>query len=99
MDAERRRHERYPFTCGVKGEQKGTNQPEPAFAVIGEIVDLSADGAGAIGDRNLAPYSILPWRISVPGVPVALPVLAQVRWVQAVDPEGRAFRYGLTFLS
>lgn len=76
--------------------------PEPEAAVptvvTGKVVDVSANGAGVIGDYLVTKFSVVPWRFHLPNVPVALPVLAQVRWVEPVVSQKNTFRLGLTFL-
>ena len=52
-----------------------------------------------MGDRPLAKFTVMPWRFSLPDVPVTLPVLAQVRWVEPVASQESAFRLGLIFIA
>lgn len=101
MHVERRRHVRYPFSCDVEGGPSTRPEQEPAVTTVlaGKVVDISTDGVGVIGDRPLAKLTVVPWRFHLPDVPVALPVLAQVRWVEPVASQENTFRLGLTFLA
>lgn len=100
MDVERRQQTRYPFSCDIEGGPS-TRQKEPEATTVlsGRVVDLSAGGVGVIGDCALAKFTVVPWRFHLPDVPVPLPVLAQVRWVEPVDSQKNAFRLGLIFLA
>lgn len=100
MNLERRQHTRYPFSCDVTGgpSTRG-NQSEITAVLTGQLVDLSPGGAGVVTDRPLPEFTVIPWRLHLPDVPVALPVLAQVRWVQPVAARDDAFRLGLLFLA
>lgn len=101
MSVERRRCVRYPFSCHVKGGPSTRRNQESAVATVfnGKVVDLSVNGAGVIGDRPLARLTVVPWSFLLPDVPVALPVLAQVRWVERVISQENTFRLGLTFIA
>jgi hypothetical protein len=100
MDVERRQQTRFPFRCDVTGGPSKRQNHEPAATTIvsGQVVDVSANGACVIGDRPPVKFTVLPWRFDLPGVPVALPVLAQVRWVEPVPSQDNTFRIGLSFL-
>jgi hypothetical protein len=52
-----------------------------------------------IGDHSAEQFALLPCRFRFPAVPVPVPVLAQVRWVQAVPSQEDAFRIGLIFIA
>ncbi|MGH9199118.1 MAG: PilZ domain-containing protein [Acidimicrobiia bacterium] len=98
MHEERRRSSRYAFSCNVESGPSRSSNQQVTPALRGRIVDLSETGAGLIGDRGLPEFTVAPFRFRVPDVPVPLPVLAQVRWVQPVGSDENSFRLGLTFL-
>lgn len=98
MSVERRQHDRHAFSCDVQGGPS-TRLPAVTTVITGKVVDLSTGGACVIGDRPLAKLTVVPWRFQLPDVPVALPVLAQVRWVEPVVSQENMFRLGLTFLA
>ena len=100
MDVERRQEARYSFSCDIEGAPSThRNQEAEATTVLsGKVVDLSASGVGVVGDYALAKFTVVPWRFHLPDVPVALPVLAQVRWVEPVVSPENTFRLGLAFL-
>jgi hypothetical protein len=97
---ERRQHPRYAFSCDVTGGPSRLPHGESAVFTVctAKVVDVGANGACVIGDCPLTKFAVLPWRFDLPGVPVALPVLAQVRWVEPVPSEEGTFRVGLSFL-
>ena len=101
MNVERRRHRRYPFSCDISGGPSTRQNQEASTGTVlhGKVVDVSTNGVGVIADRPLAASTVVPWRFYLPDVPVALPVLAQVRWVEAIASQKNAFRLGLTFLA
>lgn len=101
MHVERRQHPRYAFSCHITGGPSTRRHPEAAVATVltGKVVDVSAIGAGVIGDRPLAKFTVVPWRFYLPDVPVVLPVLAQVRWMEPVPSQQNTYRLGLTFLA
>jgi len=101
MDPERRQHARYRFSCDVIGgpSTRGNQESDVTIVLSGKVVDLSAGGACVMGDRPLAKFTVMPWRFSLPDVPVTLPVLAQVRWVEPVASQESAFRLGLIFIA
>jgi len=67
--------------------------------LTGKVVDISANGACIIGNIPLTTFTVMPWRLELPGVPVSLAVLAQVRWVKRLSPQDDGFRIGLSFLT
>jgi hypothetical protein len=101
MDEDRRRNTRHVFRCRVEvGRLKGERADSTAPAFVGEVVNVSQDGMCVTGDRSVERYAVAPWRFYLPGVPVTLPVLAQVRWVESpADPERGLFHLGLLFLT
>jgi hypothetical protein len=101
MDPERRRHTRYRFSCNVTGgpSTRGTQESDITVVLHGQLVDLSTGGAGVVTDRPLTKFTVIPWRLYLPDVPVPLPVLAQVRWVEPAASRASAFRLGLAFLA
>jgi len=59
-------------------------------------VDISAGGACVLGERSIEQFDVMTCQFLFPGVPVPVPVLVQVRWIQPSRPG--AFRIGLSFL-
>jgi len=62
------------------------------------VIDLSAEGAGVIGDLPDDRFEVLTWKFHIPDVPFPLPVLAQIRWVDPISSPGNTVRLGLLFL-
>lgn len=96
MPDERRNEPRHAFVCGIEGgplRRGGSNT-----SVTGRVVNISESGLGIVADQQLAPQVVLSWRLLLPGLP-SVPVLAQVRWVQAVPLVENSFRLGLKFLA
>jgi hypothetical protein len=95
MPDERRHEPRQPFVCGIEGEPQRRG---PKTAISGRVVNISESGLGIVADQQLAPQVVMSWRLLLPGLP-SVPVLAQVRWVQAVPRVENSFRLGLKFLA
>ena len=70
--------------------------------VLSEDVSRAAiasnGGACVVIDTPVEPLRVMPFRFGFPDVPVLLPVLAQVRWVEPLTSAERAFRAGLRFI-
>jgi hypothetical protein len=94
MPDERRNEPRHAFVCGIEG---GPLRRKPKSSVTGRVVNVSESGLGIVADQQLAPQTVISWRLQLPGLP-SLPVLAQVRWAQAVPHDHHSFRLGLKFL-
>ena len=97
---ERRKAPRYPLSCDIEAVPSTTGpDQEPAPETIhGTVVNFSAGGACLLGERSLEPFSVLPCQFRFPGVPASIPVLTQVRWVEAVESQEGVFRIGLHFM-
>lgn len=98
---ERRSGRRYPVAGDIESPsserhaQEGGELPR----IQGKVLNLSAGGACVTGDRSVEPFTILPCRFRFQKVPVPVPVLAQVRWVQPVPSQENTFRVGLLFIT
>jgi hypothetical protein len=103
MREEKRRHQRYPITCELRG--KALTPLEPAgdapHAVNGDLRGVITDIGG--GGLCLSPESLIEvtdplvcW-ILTPEMPVGIPTLLQVRWALK-DGQGHTYRLGLQFL-
>ncbi len=101
---DRRQEPRHPFSCQFEGTLSNSpsqlkNQPN---TLSGAIVDVSAGGACVVTDEPAEPFALLQARFRVPGVPVPIPSLMQVRWVRQQAPvpfRKGSFRLGLAFLT
>jgi len=101
---ERRKRSRYPLTCDVEAlPSKDANavkqDREQTTAVRGTAVNVSCGGACILGEGSLEQFSICRCLFHFPGVPVPVPLLMQVRWVEPVPAGDRAFRIGLSFIA
>src|SRR5262245_51826718 len=96
---ERRQDARRPFVCEVESllpKDRNGERSEP-HTIRGRVVNISLGGACVIADRPTERGAVLAFRLRVRGVPVSMPVLAQVRWVRPVPSRANAFRTGLRF--
>ena len=98
---ELRKEIRYPLTCGVEavpstGRDQESGKPR---TFRGTVVNISAGGACVLGEQPVEPFSVFLSRFHFPGVPVPVPVLTQVRWVEPVPSGKSAFRVGLFFIA
>jgi hypothetical protein len=94
MPDERRNEPRHSFVCGIEG---GPLRRGSKTSIAGRVVNISESGLGIIANQQLPPQTVISWRLQLPGLP-SLPVLAQVRWVEAVPQDENSFRLGLKFL-
>ena len=97
---ERRNEPRYPLTCDVDTVPSASLDLEGQRpqTVRGTVVNVSAGGACVLGERSVEQFGVLPCRFHFPGVPVPVPVLTQVRWIEPVPSREGVFRIGLFFL-
>ena len=97
--AERRLHPRYPLNPGL---------PNVALALQGlhneghellraQIQNLSTSGVCLLGDRPLELSQVFRCEIQLPGLPVGIPTLLQVRWIDR-PLDAHAYRVGLQFV-
>lgn len=96
---ERREAARYASSGSVGGRVPGANADSAPVFFRGHITDLSNDGACVMIDRYLDPLKVLPFRFGFPDVPVLLPILGQVRWIEPSASTTHAFRVGLRFIA
>jgi len=96
---DQRQERRYPFSGLVRahdlplyGLSKALRRPIP-----GIVKDISSGGLSILSDRALKPSSLLRCAIRFSDLPVSLPVLSQVRWIQR-DGGERKYKIGLQFL-
>jgi hypothetical protein len=95
---ERRKEYRYPLECSV--EAAPSKQGRVNLQTLrGTVVNVSSGGACVVGGQFVEPLSIFPTRFRFPGVPVPVPVLTQVRWIEPAGFEESTFRIGLVFLA
>ena len=95
---ERRFHIRFPFKIPVSYEVMGDElHPPGKVPAEAETVDLSHGGARiCLKSRMLKGDTVLAVRISITEVGITLPVLAQVKWIRAVENGG--YQAGLMFM-
>jgi hypothetical protein len=99
MAMERREMPRYAARGNVAGLLPGEGASEEVPATLrGRVINLSNGGACVVVDRFVEPLKVLPFRFGFPDLPVLLPVLAQVRWIES-SAEEQAFRIGLQFIA
>jgi hypothetical protein len=99
---DRRSELRYQFACGVEPLSSATDRHdgEGAEAANAVVVNVSSGGACILAAKaSVEPFSVLPWKFQFPNVPVRVPVLAQVRWIEPVSVGAERVRIGLLFLA
>ena len=94
---ERRTQPRYPLTCDIEAvpstdREKESGKPQ---TIRGTVVNVSAGGACVIGEQSIKQFTVLLCQFHFPGVPVPVPVLMQVRWIEPVPSRKSSFRIGL----
>jgi len=96
---ERRSEPRYPFSCNITAYELtayGLRQAR-GRSIQGTVADISAGGLSLLTDRRMKLSSLIRCEIHLSNLPVAIPVLSQVRWVRK-NPRGQKHRIGLQFL-
>ena len=98
---ERRSEPRHPLTCEVQplAPSAPIGHNGRASTVRGTVVNVSAGGACVLAERAVEPHTVLPFNFAFPAVPVPVPVLMQVRWIEPVAPRSELYRIGLSFLA
>ena len=99
MNSERRRHSRYPVRIELIARELGSleytdDDVNSSFRAVAE--NISAWGLCLVAPQRIPESSIVCCKVSVPGIPAAIPVLMKVQWVRKA--EDRKFRVGLKHL-
>lgn len=97
---DRRRYPRYPFTCVVRARELsvlGLSRQKKGV-VRGWIQNVSKGGLCILTNQALDAANLVRCEISLFKIPVAIPVVLRVRWVDK-NPEGRGYRIGAQFLT
>ena len=97
---ERRSEPRYPFSCNITAYELtayGLTQAR-GRSIQGTVKDISAGGLSLLTDRRIKLSTLIRCEIHISNVPVAIPVLSQVRWVRK-NAKGQKHRIGSSFLS
>lgn len=95
---EARHYPRYAVHCKVSAHVLSSSglSREEEEAIDGEVQNISNGGFCLLLEKPCEASSLLRCEIVLPGIPVAIPTLAQVRWMQAT-PEG-TYVAGVQFL-
>src|SRR5262249_44127405 len=101
---ERRKGPRFPLTCVVEAlpardPSRGDQPEEKARAVRGTVVNVSDGGACMLGHASLEQFGICRCMFHIPGMPVPLPLLTRVRWVESAPAGEGPVRIGLSFIA
>ena len=98
-DGERRLHPRYPLNPGLPNVAvvlQGLHN-EGHELLRSQIQNLSTSGVCLLGDRPVELSQVFRCEILLPGLPVGIPTLLQVRWIDR-PPDAHAYRVGLQFV-
>ena len=67
------------------------------FQLLGETENIGIGGVCVLSDGSVPVNAVLRCELGLPGAPIGIPTLMQVRWAsEAADKKG--FRLGLQFL-
>src|SRR6266480_2567783 len=97
--ADQRRQRRYPFSCEVRAHDLplyGLSKDRRGL-IRGRVKDISSGGLSLLSNHTVKPSSLVRCEIRFSDLPVRIPVLSQVRWIQK-DPGVRKYTIGLQFL-
>ncbi len=83
-DQERRRHTRYPVRGDLTGDLLSTMETpkETEQPFRGEVQNLSVGGLCVITPRAISRLVLIRCEVRVADLPVSIPTLVQVRWVE-----------------
>ena len=95
----KRLHERFPFAAPLNASQLSlTDKPRPALAVLrGKTENISTGGVCVRTKRALKTAGLVRCELRLPGIPVHVPILAQVRWIEKRSGPN-PYRVGLQFI-
>jgi len=96
--SERRTRERFPYAIEVMvqelpGETPPSVAPDPVF---GYLHNVSQRGMCVSSSVPLIVSKVVRCDVGIKDLPVSVPTVAQVRWVQKIN--SRSFRCGLRYL-
>ena len=96
--SERRVDERFPVTVTLTVQElsRWRKTPLAKSGVRGVIFNVSKNGIGISTAAPLTYATVVRCDVAVKNLPVSIPTLAQVRWVQR--SHGGEYRSGLTYL-
>ena len=97
---EKRHSPRFPWVAEVRGSfltPLEMADEESPLSLEGVTENVGRAGVGVLCDRPLPPTSVLRCEFELPGEPVRIPTLMQVRWSDKVEGK-RQCKAGLQFL-
>src|SRR6266853_4184982 len=91
----RRRYPRFPITGELKVSRLGLFrvQGQPEQVVEGEIQNISSGGLCVLTSQPLTVSDVFRGEIGLAPIPITIPVLSDVRWVQKLGED--LYRIGL----
>ena len=95
---ERRRTPRYGCAGTVEATLPGDRTGKRPRTLSGQVINLSSSGACISADRLVERLTVLSLKFRLPGVPVQLPVLAEVLWIASCHSKKDPLRLGLVFI-
>src|SRR5215212_9150656 len=96
---DRRSEQRYPYLCDVEHVSSASAAAEDAPIVRSKVLNVSTGGACILATGcSVEAFSVLPCTFQFPGVPIGVPVLAQVRWIERPPADATRLRIGVSFL-
>jgi hypothetical protein len=96
---EKRGAPRFPWTAeisGVVSSELGVTE-QPQTVLHGLAKNIAIGGIGIMGDRPIAPGTVLRCEISIQEAPVHIPTLLKVCWSDDIEANGQ-YKLGLLFL-
>ena len=94
-----RKESRHSFVCDVDAAPPATHNQEIARTALAVALNISAGGVCILGELSIERFSVLPCQFHFPEVPVPIPILTQVRWIEPVESREGVFRIGLAFVA
>jgi len=94
-----RKESRHSLACDVDAAPPSTHNQEIPRTASAVALNISAGGACIFGELFVERFSVLPCQFHFPEVPVPIPILTQVRWIEPVESCDGMFRIGLAFIA
>ena len=101
LPPERRRYPRYAHTLDIELTVVPTeleSRQRRAPPVLGRVRNVSNEGICLVTEQPLEDSSLLRCGVSLPGAPVAVPTLMQVRWTRRSGAKRDGYISGLQFI-